>query len=320
MYEVQRLRRQLKNIITRTLVISNGGNTNTSTGITNSLSLPPPTEKHETLLLQLIGASFIDRIAKLAPEGTWIDTKEKRKHMRCAYQSCNKKLADKPLWIHASSDVVSKDFRRLPRYVVYQEIIETSKPYMVRVTAISENVIAKLGRGTPMVEFSAPLDMPLPSYDSTLDRVVCTSKPTFGPHRWELPATRIPINETTSGTSTSSNNNSGATTEEVECRWFSRLLFEGEVTGRSEFKALQALLSVKPTIITHSRFHKFGLSITQELLMANVSNLKTMQVALDKHPSLLNGTLSQFVHKDKGQTEMLKCWELCKKRVKGEDF
>ena len=45
-----------------------------------------------------------------------------------------------------------------------------------------------------------------------------------------------------------------------------------------------------------------------------------MQVALDKHPSLLNGTLSQFVHKDKGQTEMLKCWEMCKKRVKGEDF
>merc|ERR1711871_1798671 len=117
MHEIQRLRRQLRNIITRDLVNSNVGNTTANIGFTNSLNLPPPTEKHKTLLLQLIGASFIDHIAKLAPEGTWIDTKEKRKRMRCAYQSCNKKLANKPLWIHASSDVVSKDFRRLPRYV-----------------------------------------------------------------------------------------------------------------------------------------------------------------------------------------------------------
>ena len=317
MYEIQRLRRQLKNIITRTLV-NNESSGKISTNITNALNLPPPTEKHETLLLQLVGASFIDRIARLAPVGTWVEADENRKRMRCAYQSCNLKLANKPLWIHASSGVVSKDFRRLPRYVVYQEIIETSKPYMVRVTAISEDIIARLGRGTPMVEFSAPLDAPLPSYDATLDRVVCTSKPTFGPHRWELPATRIPINETSSvspGSSGSSISSSGTTTEEIECRWFSRLLFEGKVVAPIEFKSLLSLLSVKPTTITHARFNRFGLSITQELLMANVSNLKTLQIALEKHPNLLRDTLSQFVHKDKKQVDLLECWDMCKKCI-----
>ena len=65
---------------------------------------------------------------------------------------------------------------------------------MVCVTAISDDIIAMLGRHTPMVEFSTPLDMPMPSYDESSDNVLCTSKPTFGPHRW-APATRIPICE-----------------------------------------------------------------------------------------------------------------------------
>ena len=39
---------------------------------------------------------------------------------------------------------------------------------MVCVTAISDDILAMLGRHTSLVEFSAPLDMPMPSYDRNL--------------------------------------------------------------------------------------------------------------------------------------------------------
>ena len=314
MYEIQRLRRQLKNIISRTLV-DNLLHENTTVSIPSALNLPPPTEDDEALIMQLIGASFVDRIARLAPEGTWLDKDESRKRMRCAYQSCNLKLANKPLWIHSTSGIASKDFRRLPRYVVYQEIVETSRPYMVCVTAISDDVIAMIGRHTPLVEFSAPLDMPMPAYDKKSDIVLCTSKPTFGPHRWELPATRIPIRETSQ--TSSSSYSGGANSEEIECRWFARLLFEGKVIGEGTFVTLQKLLSISPTIITHARFHKFSLSITQELLIANVSNLKTLKVALRKHPSMLIDTLCKFVNKNGAKSQVQDCWENCKRIILG---
>ena len=316
MYEIQRLRRQLKNIISRTIV-DKPLQENAVMSIPAALNLPPPTDDDEALLVQLIGASFVDRIARLAPEGTWLDKDETRKRMRCAYQSCNLKLANKPLWIHSTSGIASKDFRRLPRYIVYQEIVETSRPYMVCVTAISDDILAMLGRHTSLVEFSAPLDMPMPSYDGKSDKILCTSKPTFGPHRWELPATRIPIRETKQASSSSYSG--GASSEEIECRWFARLLLEGKVVGEGTFATLQKLLSISPTIITHARFHKFSLSITQEMLMANVSNLKTLKAALHKHPALLVDTLCKFVNKDVEKSQVLECWENCKSIILGHN-
>ena len=168
-----------------------------------------------------------------------------------------------------------------------------------------------------MVEFSTPLDMPMPSYDESSDNVLCTSKPTFGPHRWALPATRIPICETKQ--TSSSSYSSGASSEEIECRWFARLLLEGKVVGEGTFATLQKLLSISPTIITHARFHKFSLSITQEMLMANVSNLKTLKTALQKHPSLLIDTLCKFVSKNGGKSQVLECWEKCKGIILGHN-
>ena len=151
------------------------------------------------------------------------------------------------------------------------------------VTAISDDIIAMLGGTLPWWNFLLHWT-PMPSYDENSDKVLCTSKPTFGPHRWALPATRIPICETKQ--TSSSSYSSGASSEEVECRWFARLLLEGKVVGEGTFATLQKLLSISPTIITHARFHKFSLSITQEM-HGNVSNLKTLKTALQKHPILL---------------------------------
>ena len=314
MAEIQLLRKQLGGIVKRTTEAA-GEDFNMS--ISRSLVLPPPTPVQEALLLQVVGAGFIDRVARLCPEGTFQPpdviledpqaARQFRRRIKCAYQSCDPKLARKPLWIHPSSSVAAKDFRRLPQYIVYQEIVETSRPYMTRVTAISEKHIARLSQGTPLCTFSLPMDAPLPVYDKKREQVCGTSKPYFGPHRWALTPNVVPIADMSAihgrGTSVTDD------IFELETRWFARLLLEGNVTAREDFKALSSALTNRPTIFTHSRFNSFGQAVTQAFMASNVVSLPSLKQALEKQPRLLTSVLQNF-SRDKAM--VLEAWEKCK--------
>ena len=314
MGEIQKLRKQLKGIVARSGASGSGINVGMSS---RSLKLPPPTPSQEALLLQLVGAGFIDRVARLSPEGTWPipedvledprAARQYRRRIKCAYQSCDLSLASKPLWIHPTSSVAAKDFRRLPRYIVYKEIIETSRSYMVCVTAIKEQHIAALSKGTPLCSFSLPMDAPLPYYDKQTDTVRGTSKPFFGPHRWCLTPSTVPISETTNV-----HGKGGATTtdvHELETRWFIRLLLEGKVVEPAGFQRLTSALKNSPSIITHSRFNPFGLQITQDFSLAGVKSLASLRRGLQQNPNAFLPTFHKFAaHKP----DVREAWDLCK--------
>ena len=96
---------------------------------------------------------------------------------------------------------------------------------------------------------------------------------------------------------------------ELETRWFARLLLEGNVTAKEDFKALSSVLTNRPTIFTHSRFNSFGLAVTQAFMASNVVSLPSLKQALEKQPRLLTSVLQNF-SRDKAM--VLEAWEKCK--------
>ena len=181
---------------------------------------------------------------------------------------------------------------------------------MVCVTAIKEQHIAALSKGTPLCSFSLPLDAPLPFYDAKLDTVCGTSKAYFGPHRWCLTPSVVPISETTNV-----HGKGGATTSDVfelEIRWFVRLLLEGKVLESKAFQRLTSALKNSPSIITHSRFNPFGLQITQDFSLAGAQSIASLKRALQKSSGIFLPTFLKFAV---NKSEVREAWDACKKAI-----
>ena len=115
-----------------------------------------------------------------------------------------------------------------------------------------------------------------PSYNVSTDCIECVTRPRFGPHRWELPLTTVPVSRTTMGL-------------EQECRWFLRFLLEGKVGAAALFAELRTKLKISPAVITHSRFHSLGLTLVNEAMASKVTSKKTLlsQLELDGNGSFL---------------------------------
>ena len=69
-------------------------------------------------------------------------------------------------------------FDKLPDYLVYQEIVETSKLYMKGVTAIEENWLPVFA--PYQCTFSKPLESLKPSYDVKSGRMKCHMTSNYG--------------------------------------------------------------------------------------------------------------------------------------------
>lgn len=145
----------------------------------------PLTPTQEDILGQAICAGWADRIArrlrshmklKALPEG------QRPKAVR--YQACS---VEENVFLHPTSSVA----RLAPEFVVYNELIQTSRPYMRGVTSVKPTWLVLHARA--LCTFSRPLADPLPYYDSSLDEIFCWVAPTFGPHLWELPLDRSPM-------------------------------------------------------------------------------------------------------------------------------
>lgn len=197
MCEIRKLRQQLTNIINTVCYDIN---------LCLDPQLPPPTQQQSRLLRQLVLTGFGDHVAKKINTDN-MNAQDKKK-LRCAYQT---PLCDSPVFIHSSSVLCSL----CPKYVVFQEIIETNKLYMREITAVDEEWFPLLL--PQMCSFSSPLDTPPPVYDPVLDIVKCYMTCTFGP--WTIPPQELSFPDSLE-----------------KYKYFAKFLLDGEVfSGLSQF-------------------------------------------------------------------------------------
>ncbi|CAH2295731.1 probable ATP-dependent RNA helicase DHX37 [Pelobates cultripes] len=136
--------------------------------------MSPPTESQVTYLRQIVMSGLGDHIARRISSEEMLDEKWKN-----AYKT---PLLEDPVFIHPSSVL----FRQLPEFVVYQEIVETSKMYMKGVSTIESEWIPAL---LPQYcHFGNPLEKPTPYYCPESGMVKCHRPSTFYRVGWELPS------------------------------------------------------------------------------------------------------------------------------------
>ncbi|XP_068656047.1 ATP-dependent RNA helicase DEAH13 [Aristolochia californica] len=148
-------------------------------------------EKHpllsyeEELLGQAICAGWADRVAKRTRVATESLDKD-RKVGAVRYQAC---MVNETVFLHRWSSVSLS----APEFLVYNELLQTKRPYMHGVTRVKPEWLVKYAR--PMCTFSSPLADPKPYYEPLEDQAFCWVRPTFGPHLWQLRATGVPIKD-----------------------------------------------------------------------------------------------------------------------------
>ncbi|XP_020860011.1 LOW QUALITY PROTEIN: putative ATP-dependent RNA helicase DHX37 [Phascolarctos cinereus] len=169
MLEVRRLRGQLTTAVTS---ISEH-----AAGLFVDPKMKPPNEDQVNFLRQMVLAGLGDHVARRIQSEELLDEKWKN-----GYKT---PLLDDPVFIHPSSVL----FKELPEFVVYQEIVETTKMYMRGVSAVEATWIPVLLPS--YCHFEKPLEDPPPSYCSKTGRVVCHRASTFYRVGWQLPAVQV---------------------------------------------------------------------------------------------------------------------------------
>uniref|UniRef100_A0A3Q3ESN7 Activating signal cointegrator 1 complex subunit 3 n=1 Tax=Kryptolebias marmoratus TaxID=37003 RepID=A0A3Q3ESN7_KRYMA len=168
MLEIRRLRGQLTNAVNAVCP---------EVGVFVDPKMTPPTEHQVVCLRQIVLAGLGDHLARRVQAEDMLDPKWKN-----GYKT---PLMDDPVFIHPSSAL----FKTLPEFVVYQEIMETSKMYMRGVSAVEAEWIPQL---LPQYcHFSPPLETPAPRFCSSTGTVRCHRPSTFFRVGWQLPAVEM---------------------------------------------------------------------------------------------------------------------------------
>ncbi|KAF8967048.1 P-loop containing nucleoside triphosphate hydrolase protein [Flammula alnicola] len=173
MEEIHKLRAQISSIV-------HSNFPTTDPGFTPQLS--PPTDHQLKVLKQLLTAGFIDQVAvrkdlvdKHQSSGTQYSTSK-----GVAYRALG---VQEDVYIHPSSLLIAAP---PPDYLVYHEIVRTSRAYLKGLTIINPAWLSSLGKDT-LCTFSKPV----PNNLGTLMTI-----PRFGPEGWELPAIKALPNKT----------------------------------------------------------------------------------------------------------------------------
>ncbi|KAG8146372.1 hypothetical protein E2320_012725, partial [Naja naja] len=116
-------------------------------------------EEQATFLRQIVLAGLGDHVARRIQAEELLDEKWKN-----GYKT---PLLDDPVFIHPNSVL----FKQLPEFVVYQEIVETTKMYMKGVSAVEPEWIPLLL--PPYCHFEKPLEEPPPFYCPETGHVRC---------------------------------------------------------------------------------------------------------------------------------------------------
>ncbi|CAL8345517.1 unnamed protein product [Lota lota] len=165
MVEIRRLRGQLINAVNAVC---------SEVGVFVDSKMAPPTESQVICLRQILLAGLGDHLARRIREEEILDPK-----WRNGYKT---PLLDDPVFIHPSSAL----FKKLPEFVVYQEVMETTKMYMRVVSAVEPEWIPQL---LPQYcHFGSPLETPAPWLCPSTGTIKCHCTSTFYRVAWPLPA------------------------------------------------------------------------------------------------------------------------------------
>ncbi|XP_038558509.1 probable ATP-dependent RNA helicase DHX37 [Micropterus salmoides] len=168
MVEIRRLRGQLTNAVNTVCP---------EVGVFVNPKMTPPTEHQVVCLRQIVLAGLGDHLARRVQAEDILDPKWKN-----GYKT---PLMDEPVFIHPTSAL----FKTLPEFVVYQEIMETTKMYMRGVSAVEAEWVPKL---LPQYcHFGSPLDSPPPWFCSSTGSIKCHRSSTFFRVAWQLPAVEM---------------------------------------------------------------------------------------------------------------------------------
>ncbi|TMS03931.1 putative ATP-dependent RNA helicase DHX37 [Larimichthys crocea] len=156
MVEIRRLRGQLTNAVNAVCP---------EVGAFVNPKMTPPTEHQVFCLRQIVLAGLGDHLARRVQAEDILDPKWKN-----GYKT---PLMDEPVFIHPSSAL----FKTLPEFVVYQEIMETTKMYMKGLSAVEAEWVPQL---LPQYcHFGSPLESPSPWLCSSTGTVRCHRSSTF---------------------------------------------------------------------------------------------------------------------------------------------
>lgn len=272
MKEVRKLRLQLTNTINLAVPGIN---------LCIDPKMEPPTESHAKLLRQIVLAGLADHVARridILPEDC---TEEKKKQLKYAYETLE---TSDPVWIHPDSVL----YKKRPKYVAYQHIHETSKPFMKVVAGIEPEWFPLILPN--MCTFSKPEEKPAPRYDSQKGKVICYMGGTFGPQSW--PFTPMEM-EYPSG---------------IDCyRWFAKFLLEGLVCPK--LKKFVPHLSEPPCIMIKfwSKLKPQTEVLLKPLLAANITTKKSLLKQWTKDDTFLLFEYSRWLPKEH-HPELKKQW------------
>ncbi|XP_022051791.2 probable ATP-dependent RNA helicase DHX37 [Acanthochromis polyacanthus] len=168
MVEIRKLRGQLTNAVNAVCP---------AVGVFVDPKMTPPTEHQVVCLRQIVLAGLGDHLARRVQAEDLLDPKWKN-----GYKT---PLMDDPVFIHPNSAL----FKRLPEFVVYQEVMETTKMYMRGVSAVEAEWVPQL---LPQYcHFSSPEESPSPWFCSSTGTIRCHRKSTFFRVGWQLPAVEM---------------------------------------------------------------------------------------------------------------------------------
>ncbi|KAM3611065.1 uncharacterized protein V6R79_012970 [Siganus canaliculatus] len=168
MVEIRRLRGQLTNAVNAVCP---------EVGAFVDPKMAPPTEHQVICLRQIVLAGLGDHLARRVQAEDMLDPKWVN-----GYKT---PLMDEPVFIHPTSAL----FKTLPEFLVYQEIMETTKMYMKGVSAVEAVWVPKF---LPQYcHFSLPLESPSPWFCSSTGTIQCHRSSTFFRVSWQLPAVEV---------------------------------------------------------------------------------------------------------------------------------
>uniref|UniRef100_A0A8C1HLZ8 Activating signal cointegrator 1 complex subunit 3 n=1 Tax=Cyprinus carpio carpio TaxID=630221 RepID=A0A8C1HLZ8_CYPCA len=241
MLEIRRLRGQLTNAVNAVC---------SDAGVYVDNQMAPPTESQVLCLRQIVLAGLGDHIARRVQAEELLDPK-----WRNGYKT---PLLDDPVFIHPSSAL----HKTLPEFVVYQEIMETTKMYMRGVCAVQAEWIPKL---LPQYcHFSAPEESPAPWFCPLSGRVKCHQQSTFYRVSWKLPAIEMDYPEGLE-----------------HYKLFAKFFLEGQVTFMSQYS--RCLLSSPSTMLkTWAKLQPRTEALLTALVSENVNNRTSLEAAWKK--------------------------------------
>uniref|UniRef100_A0A8V5GN98 Activating signal cointegrator 1 complex subunit 3 n=1 Tax=Melopsittacus undulatus TaxID=13146 RepID=A0A8V5GN98_MELUD len=255
MLEIRRLRGQLTTAVNSVC---------TDAGLFVDPKMKPPTEAQATYLRQIVLAGLGDHVARRVQAEELLDDKWKN-----AYKTA---LLEDPVFIHPSSVL----FKQLPEFVVYQEIVETTKLYMKGVSAVEPEWIPALL--PPYCHFGKPLENPPPSYCPETGRVRCHRPSVFHRVSWELPAVEVDYPEGID-----------------RYKYFARFLLEGKVVKKLKSYSKCLLSSPHIMLKTWAKLQPRTEALLQALVAEKCDNRDALLAAWRKNPKYLLAAYRQWI-------------------------